>query len=154
MPKLLRLLVLLVLVIGVIFIGFVWLLDAKTPKRNRYVIPENYRGWLCVAYAVPGAAPLPKEEGFSLVTFDATGVVQTSDLGSPGEFKDEFWWRASDERKRLNLEAELGGGFTMADIRAPDRHTFMFWVSKNAKAEQPPYSPDAPITCGLNLPSP
>ena len=154
MSKPLRSLILLTSAIAVGFVGFDWLLDAKTPKRNRYVIPESYAGWLCVAYAVPGAPALPKEDGFSLVKFDDRGLIETSDPGSPGKLKDEFWLYSAGERKHLNLKTELGGGFTTTDLRTPDRYTFMFWVSKNANVEQPPYSPDAPAKCGPYLSSP
>src|SRR5262245_52643261 len=148
MSRVLRLLVPVAVIVVSAFIALLWFLDSNNAKRNRYLIPAGYKGWLCVSYAVPGAAPLPKEDGFNLVMFDSDGIVQTSDPGAPGKLKDEFWWHANGERKRLDEGAELGGGFTTAHIQTPECYTFMFWVSKNPRAEQPPYNPEKPARCG------
>lgn len=151
MAKTIRVLVALA---GVALLGswaLLWFIDYNTPKRNRYVIPAGYKGWLCVLYAVPGAAPLPREDGFDLVIFGQDGIVQTSDQGAPGKLKDEFWWYENGERTRLDAGSELGGGFTTAQIEKPERYTFMFWASRNARSEQTPYNPDKPATCGPSL---
>lgn len=131
-----------------VFAGFVWLVSANTPKRERYLIPEGYFGWLCVTYSVPGAPPLEIEDGYRLVKFSLSGVVETSTEGMPGKYKDEFLFYAGNTRRKMNIEKEMGGGYTVAKSEAPDRYTFMFWVSPNAKEQQPPYSPDKPNRCG------
>lgn len=127
-----------------VFVGFVWLVSASTPKRERYMIPEGYAGWLCVTYSVSGAPPLEIEDGYRLVKFSPSGVVETSTAGMPGKYKDEFWFYAGNTLRKMNIENEMGGGYTVAKSEAPDRFTFMFWVSPNAKEQQPPYSPEKP----------
>lgn len=141
MSRPIRLIMLALLLVGVAFAAFLWSIDANTPKRNRYLIPEGYTGWLCTSYAIPTARPLEMEEGFRVVRFDAKGVVETSDQGMPGKLKDEFFFYSERGTRPLSFESEMGGGFTSADQQNPNRYTFMFWVSKNAKVEQPPYSP-------------
>jgi hypothetical protein len=131
-----------------ILVGFIWFVGANAPKRNRYLIPEGYAGWLCVTYAVSGASPLEAEDGYRLVKFSVSGVVETSTQGKPGKYKDEFWFYAGNTRRQMNTEKEMGGGYTVAQSENPDRYTFMFWVSPNAKAQQLPYSPDRPNRCG------
>ena len=131
-----------------VFASFLWVLDANTPKRDRYLIPEGYAGWLCVTYSVSGAPPLKIEDGFRLVKFSSSGVVATSTEGMPGKYKDEFWFYGDNNLRQMNIEKEMGGGYTVAKSDAPDRFTFMFWVSPNAKEQQPPYSPDKPNMCG------
>lgn len=128
--------------------GFVWVVSATPPKRERYLIPEGYFGWLCVSYSVSGAPPLEKEDGFRLVRFSPSGVIETSTEGMPGKYKDEFWFYGGNALRKMNIEKEMGGGYTVAKSEAPDRYTFMFWVSPNAKEQQPPYSPDKPNRCG------
>ena len=131
-----------------VFVGFVWFLDANTPKRDRYLIPEGYAGWLCVTYSVSGAQPLEIEDGYRLVKFSPSGVAETSSEGMPGKYKDEFWFYGGNTHRKMNTEKEMGGGYTVAKSEAPDRFTFMFWVSPNAKEQQPPYSPENPNRCG------
>ena len=149
MPKLLRLVMLVLLLLGIAFAAFLWFIETNTPKRNRYLIPEGYTGWLCTSYAVPAARPLKVEDGFRIVQFDSKGVVETSDEGMPGKLKDEFLFYSERGSRPLSFESEMGGGFTTADQDSPNRYTFVFWVSKNAKLEQPPYSPSNPTPkCG------
>ena len=131
-----------------VFSGLLWSLGANTPKRDRYLIPEGYAGWLCVTYSVSGAPPLKIEDGFRLIKFSSSGVVDTSTEGMPGKYKDEFWFYGDNNLRQMNIEKEMGGGYTVAKSDAPDRFTFMFWVSPNAKEQQPPYSPDKPNMCG------
>jgi hypothetical protein len=120
----------------------VWLLNTDRPKRDRYLIPENYSGWLCVTYSVPGTPALEMEDGYRLVKFPASGVVETSTEGKPGEYyKDEFWRYSDATRKQMNVEKELGGGHTVARIENPARFTFMFWVGPDVTAQQPPDKP-------------
>ena len=141
MGRLLRLVMLVLLLVAIAFAAFLWFLDTNTPKRNRYLIPEGYTGWLCTSYAVPDAPPLKIEDGFRIVQFDSTGVVETSDEGMPGKLEDEFLFYSERGTRPLRFESEMGGGFTTADQRNPNGYTLLFWVSRNAKIEQPPYSP-------------
>ena len=124
------------------------MVSENTPKRERYLIPEGYVGWLCVSYSVTGAAPLQKADGFRLVRFPSSGVVETSTVGIPGKYKDEFWFYGGNALRKVNIEKEMGGGYTIASSEVPDRYTFMFWVSPNGKEQQPSYSPEKPNMCG------
>jgi len=127
----------------VVGLGYAWLIEADMPKRDRYLIPENYSGWLCVKYSVPGAPALEMEDGYRLVKLPAQGVVETSTEGMPGKFKDEFWRYSGATRRQMN-EKELGGGHTIARSEDPARYTFMFWVSPDVTVQQPP---DKPSKC-------
>ena len=151
MPKWLKIVLLLTAFCVLSVFAFVWYLDANTPKRNRYFIPESYAGWLCIRYAVPNAPALPIEDGFRVVRFNSTGVVETSDEGMPGKLRDEYFVYSPQGMRSLNVELEMGGGFTVSDPQDsnPGRYTFYYWVSRNAKVDQPPYSPEAfPPKCG------
>ena len=85
---------------------------------------------------------------FRLIKFSSSGVVDTSTEGMPGKYKDEFWFYRGNSLRQMNIEKEMGGGYTVAKSEAPDRFTFMFWVSQNAKEQQPLYSPEKPNKCG------
>lgn len=118
-----------------------WLIESDMPKRDRYLIPENYSGWLCVTYAVPDAPALEMEDGYRLVKFTTSGVVETSTEGKPGKYKDEFWRYSGVTRRQMNVEKELGGGNSIARSNDPARYMFMFWVSPDVTVQQPPDKP-------------
>ncbi|MCD8548447.1 MAG: hypothetical protein LRY38_08565 [Aeromonadaceae bacterium] len=130
------------------FAGFFCYLSANTPKRDRYLIPEGYAGWLCVTYSVAGAPPLKFEDGFRLVKFSPSGVVATSTEGMPGKYKDEFWFYEGNRLRQMNIEKEMGGGYTVAKPEDPGHFTVMFWVSQNAKAQQPLQAQGKLNNCG------
>lgn len=134
------------LVVLVVAIGF--FIDAAMPKRHRYLIPENFAGWLCVSYKVAGAADLPTEDGFRVVRFPSTGVVETSFEGLSGKYKDEFYYYSGGERRPLDVGREMGGGYTVAKAETPDRYTFKFWVSRDARADHEQYVNGKPDSCG------
>ena len=133
---------LLVLALVASIVVGLWYLDTNRPKRNRYLIPEGYKGWLCITYDVPSAQPLISEDGFKLVRFDSTGKVETSDKGESGKLKDEFYFYSQNSLRPLNYEKEMGGGFTTSEGGNYNRYTYKFWVSQDAKNEQPPFSLD------------
>lgn len=118
-----------------------WLIETDMPKRDRYLIPENYSGWLCITYSVPGASVLEMEDGYRLVKFPASGIVETSTEGKPGKYKDEFWRYSGATRRKMNLEKELGGGHTVTQPGDSARYTHMFWVSSDVTAQQSPAKP-------------
>lgn len=119
----------------------VWLIETDMPKRDRYLIPENYSGWLCITYSVPGAPALEMEDGYRLVKFPASGIVETSTEGKPGKYKDEFWRYSGVTRRQMNVEKELGGGNSIARSKNLAGYTFMFWVSPDVTVQQPPDKP-------------
>jgi len=134
-------------VVAVLAAGILYVLS-NPPKRNRYLIPETYAGWLCISYSVNGAPPLAMEDGFRLVTFPSDGIVLTSSEGSPGKMRDEFYRYAGDNRKELEIEKELGGGYTKSNVKSSGIYTFMFWVSPNSKEDYSKFVKDRPDTCG------
>ena len=70
MMKFLRVLLKLFLVLVIGIAALLVLLDANTPKRNLYLIPEGYHGWLCTTFLAAGKPPLPVEDGYRVVKFD------------------------------------------------------------------------------------
>jgi hypothetical protein len=118
------------------------------PKRHRYLIPEGYAGWLCVTFSVPGAPSLPTEDGFKVVRYPRSGVVETSDVGILGKMKDEFLYYADPGRRPLDVGLEMGGGYTVAPAETPERYTFKYWVSRNARKDFPSFVQNSPDECG------
>src|SRR5690242_2742445 len=59
-------------------------------RPERWIIPENYTGWLRLDYGVAGASPLPLENEFSVVRMPQSGRLQTSSPYSSSIDQNEF----------------------------------------------------------------
>jgi hypothetical protein len=116
-------------------------------KRNRFVIPEDYAGWLCVSYGVRGAQELPTEDGYRLIAFPPGGVVETSTLGIPGAGYVDEYLSGDKGRREMDIARELGGGYTESGAQ-PGKYTHKFWVSRNARADHAKYVQGQDDRCG------
>lgn len=126
---------------------FVLLLN-NPPKRNRYLIPEGYAGWLCVTFEASGASALPIEDGFFMVRFPADGRVVTSTAVEGGKMRDEFFYYTPAQRIPFDAGRSLGGGYTVSGGSNPQGVTYKFWVSADARADYGRFVADKPDTCG------
>src|ERR1035438_4511752 len=64
---------------GLLLAGLVLLSACRSGSRREvWMIPEGYVGWLRLDYGVEGALPLPIEKGYYVVRFTRTGRLQTS----------------------------------------------------------------------------
>src|SRR6266567_2433507 len=121
--------------VGLVF--FLWLGGYFiTEKRNKYFIPRDYTGWLCVNYGVTSAPQLPiDEDGFAIIRFPTSGVVQTSSLGKPGPLVDSYVYY--DDKGEFPMPAaHIGGGGTYSDPALPAGHfASYFWVSTSPKED-------------------
>jgi hypothetical protein len=137
------------MMLGVLSLAIVFLMtffDYSTPKRNRYLIPSGYAGWLCVKYGVKGAPALQMEEEFRLVRFPLTGYVETSSEVMTGSMKDDFFYVGNGGRSLVDMAIEMGGGSTTG--YPTGEHIHKFWVSRNAKADYRHYVESRSEDCG------
>lgn len=84
----------------------------NNPKRNRYLIPDNFYGTVYVYYEVPGAPPLKYEDGYKLVVVPDNGVVKTSSEHIGGKLHDEYWLYSGEKRVRMSPN-KLGSRYTV-----------------------------------------
>jgi len=84
----------------------------NNPKRNRYLIPQDFAGTVYVYYNVPRAEPLKMEDGYRLIIIPDIGVTRTSLEHIGGKFHDEFWLYSGDKRIKMS-PYKLGGGATV-----------------------------------------
>ena len=128
--------------------GVLLALLSYQPKRNRYLIPEGYAGWLCVTFEVLGAPPLLIEDGFTVVRFPADGRAVTSTALQGGEMRDEFYFYFSDRRMPFDAAKNLGGGYTVSGPPNLPGLMYKFWVSPNATVDYPRFVAGKADTCG------
>jgi hypothetical protein len=57
---------------------------------ERHLVPEGYRGWIVVKYAVAGKEELPLEGGVLVYRYPESGVLETSSPWNPGIKKTEY----------------------------------------------------------------
>jgi hypothetical protein len=121
------------------------------PKRNLYLIPEGYAGWLGISYGIANAPELEIESGYRVIRFSNNGFVETASLGIPGEgFEDQFYYYNGSKRRPVDIAKELGGGGTFQERNSvgTNRFTLQFWISRNAKADFEKYVKDKPVQYG------
>lgn len=121
----------------------IWIGIALIPERKAYIwlFPEGYAGWVRVDFEVPGAPPLPDEDGYRVLRVPDTGVIETCDplITSPATER-EFY---ESDGKRRPAPVRLAGWTRVRDGRLS---SFSFHGTK-AEWEQakPPSRDEDPL---------
>jgi hypothetical protein len=84
----------------------------NNPKRDRFLIPQDFTGTVYVYYEVPGAEPLKMEDGYRLIVIPSSGVTRTSSALIGGKLHNEYWLYLGDKRTTMS-PYKLGGGGTV-----------------------------------------
>ena len=98
-----------------------------TPRTYIFLLPEGFRGWVCVDFGIAGAAPLPRE-GNTLVIRPRQGeVLSTSDRASsvPVLF-GEAWVEVNGERRALPKDVALQSGLSRSGPSEPTERECAF----------------------------
>jgi hypothetical protein len=84
-----------------------------TPRKFIFLLPDGFRGWICVDFGIAGAAPLPRE-GNALVIRPRQGeVLSTSDKAAPVPILfGEAWLEVNGERRSLPKDVTLQSGLS------------------------------------------
>jgi hypothetical protein len=95
-----------------------------SPEGYRVVLPDEYVGWVRVDYRVPGAAPLPAEDGFQILLIPESGVLVTSSDMRTSPKRDEVFFERSGKRIRAPYS---GRGITIASSTS-EASIITWWV--------------------------
>lgn len=74
---------------------------ASDSRRELWIIPEGYVGWLKLEYSIPGAPPLPFQDGKLVVRFPRTGQLQTSSVNRPRRDRIEYVTKGPEGLRNL-----------------------------------------------------
>lgn len=105
----------------------------KQRRPNKFLIPQDYTGWVRINYKVKNAAPIPIEDGFYLVKFTRTGLVDTSSEGEEGWAGDEYYYYSEGTLTRLPevgkskmIWGEVGYGSKQVPDELPTQYAEFF----------------------------
>jgi hypothetical protein len=73
----------------------------STHRAARFLIPEGYTGWIRVEFEVPGAPPLPMENGQYILKIPPDGVLRTSSSEQYGWAQDHYYYDSAQGVRAL-----------------------------------------------------
>jgi hypothetical protein len=70
-----------------------WNLSPRTPRQRslRFLIPENYSGWVRVEFEIPGESALPVDAGQTVLKIPSDGLLRTSSPEQYGWAQDAYY---------------------------------------------------------------
>ncbi|SRR6266478_5115398 len=105
----------------------------KQRRPNKYLIPQDYTGWVRINYNVKNAAPIPIDDGFYLVKFPRTGLADTSSEAEEGWAGDEYYYYSDGSFSRLPevgeskmIWGEIGYGTRQVPNQQPTKYGEFF----------------------------
>lgn len=127
-----------------ILIGSAPLLRAKSqkfPKDQKFIflLPNGFRGWVCVDFGIEGAPPLPREGDALVIRPRGRQVLQTSDKAAPWTLRGEAWFEVNGKRKPLPNDVTLGAGVSRSGPTEPSERGCAFVGTEDERdATDPP----------------
>lgn len=117
------------------------LIFTRQLKRDRYLIPEGYTGWILVHYSVSDAPVLNIEDGFRLIKIDEKGEAFTSSEIITGEgYKDEYYYISGDKNRTAIPQKYFGaGGGTIGKLDKGANYKsicYFFWLGTTEQFEK------------------
>lgn len=122
-------------------------------KRDIFLIPEHFNGWVCVHYGKVDSKELSYEDGFRVVKVPESGIVETSSPGIPGVgYVDKEFFVAKDGHRYPVPSSYKGGGGTHSRLSwSTSEYIFIFWIGlDHSNQNNPPPLSSGPegVNCG------
>ncbi len=73
---------------------------ARRPS-SRFLIPDNYVGWVRIEFQIPGSRPVPIDRDQYVFTIPPNGVLKTSSPEKFGYGKDEYFYNSGSHPRML-----------------------------------------------------
>jgi hypothetical protein len=106
----------------------------ETAPPERHVVPEGFQGWAAVSYGIDGAPPLAEIDGVLVVSYPASGQLETStpDRPADGFHHRQYFEQRGDLLAPLTRLGQIWGEYTMRtagdETDALIRHSSGFFV--------------------------
>jgi hypothetical protein len=106
-----------------------------TPTPNKYIflLPEGFKGWVCVDFEVAGAPPLPREGDAQVIRPRQGEVLATSDKALPTFLDGKAWFEIKGKRKPLPKNVMLQPVVSRSGPREPTERQCSFVGTEDEK---------------------
>lgn len=104
---------------------------------EKWIIPEDYGGWLRLSYAVKGAPLLPMEGGFSIVRMPPSGHMETSTLYNSSIDRNEFFVSTPRGLHRLDFTQNRAGSTPPSAGKYAVQNAFGFFNVVSGAIQEP-----------------
>jgi hypothetical protein len=104
----------------------------KERRPSRYLIPQNYIGWVRIDFNVGAAPSLPIEDNYYLFKIPLAGHFETSSDIEYGVADDEYFYYSGDKRNELQVSKVDDSGMIRAGFNGQRERGTM-----NSNARQP-----------------
>ena len=100
--------------------------STDSPKKIIFLLPDGFKGWVCVDFGVLGAPPLPRD-GDTLVIRPRPGeVLATSDKTDTMILYGEAWFEVDGQRKPLPNNVTVQNGPSRSGNSEPSERRCAF----------------------------
>jgi hypothetical protein len=102
---------------------------AVTRQKYIFLLPDGFKGWICVDFSIAGAAPLPREGDVLVVRPRQGEVLSTSDSGNAAVpiLYGEAWLEVNGERRPLPKDLTLQSGPSRIGPNEPTQRECAFF---------------------------
>jgi Leucine Rich Repeat (LRR) protein len=111
-----------------------------SPERFIFLLPEGFRGWVCVDFGIVGAAPLPHEGDAAVIRPRQGEVLATSDKTDTPILYGEAWFEVRGLRKSLPENVTVQSGPSRIGSAEPTerRCAFVGTIDEKEAAKEAP----------------
>lgn len=99
---------------------------SKAPQEYVFLLPEGFKGWVCVDFNISGAAPLPREGTAAVIRPRPGEVLATSDSRIQSVFYGEAWIETNGQRRPLPKGVTLEPGVSRIGPNEPTQRDCAF----------------------------
>jgi len=130
---------------------------AVTRQKYIFLLPDGFKGWICVDFGIAGAAHLPRE-GDALVVRPRQGEVLStsdSDKSAVPVLDGEAWVEVNGERRPLPNDVTLQPGFSRIGPNEPTQRECAFAGTLEEKEAADDRAPgfESPSEDGQHIPT-
>jgi Leucine Rich Repeat (LRR) protein len=113
---------------------------ADRPEKFIFLLPDGFKGWVCVDFGVAGAAPLPREGDAQVIRPRPGEVLTTSDKAAALFLYGEAWYEVNGQRRPLPDGVTLQSGTSRTGKSEPTerRCAFVGTIDERDAADWPP----------------
>lgn len=116
------------------------------PTKFVFLLPDGFRGWVCVDFGIAGAAPLARDGDARVIRPGPGGVLATSDRVDSPVLYGAAWYEVNGRRKALPEDVTLQPGPSRSGASEPTQRScaFVGTADERDAATDPPGFEEAP----------